>query len=64
MEWSDFLNPINTEELRKPHSRARFGDVITIYQEAGNFPALDGMDIAIVGVEEARAALKDRKSVV
>ena len=61
MEWSDFLNPINTEELRKPHSRARFGDVITIYQEAGNFPALDGMDIAIVGVEEARAALNNKQ---
>jgi len=62
MEWSDFLNPVNTlEELRKPHSRARFGNLITIYQKEGHFPALEGMDIAIVGVEEARAATNNKQ---
>jgi len=61
MEWTDFLNPISAGELRKPHSRARFGDIITIYQEDGNFPSLDGIDIAIVGVEEARAAINNKQ---
>jgi len=62
MEWVDFLNPVNTfEELRKPHNRVRFGDIITIYQEEGKFPSLDEIDIAIVGVEEARAALNNKQ---
>ena len=61
MEWSDFLNPVNTfDELRKTHSRVRFGDLVTIYQEEGDFPSLEGMDIAIVGVEEARAAINNK----
>ena len=61
MEWSDFLNPINTcDELLKMHSRVRFGNLVTIYQEEGNFPSLEGMDIAIVGVEEARAAINNK----
>jgi arginase family enzyme len=62
MEWSDFLNPVNIfDELRKQHNRARFGDLITAYQEEGNFPSLEGMDIAIVGVEEARAATTNKQ---
>jgi arginase family enzyme len=61
MEWSDFLNPVNISEiLQTRHNRARFGDLITIYQEEGKFPALDEVDIAIVGVEEARAALNNK----
>jgi arginase family enzyme len=62
MEWSDFLSPVGAfETLQKAHSRARFGNLITIYQEEGHFPALDGMDIAIVGVGEARAALNNKQ---
>jgi len=62
MEWSDFLNPVNTLELlRKTHNRARFGNLITIYQDEDNFPDLEGMDIAIVGVEEARAATTNQQ---
>ena len=63
MEWSDFLNPVNSfNELRKKqHSRARFGNLITIYQEEGDFPSMEGIDIAIVGVEEARAATTNKQ---
>ncbi|MGN0033513.1 MAG: formimidoylglutamase [Candidatus Limimorpha sp.] len=59
MDISTFLNPVrqtvaDSVILRHPK---QLGNSINIYKDEDNFPALDEIDVAIVGVEEDRHAV-------
>ena len=59
MDISTFLNPVRQsliENVRLRHPR-QIGNSIVIFKEGDVFPALDEMDIAIIGVEEERLAI-------
>lgn len=58
MDWSDFLNPVSFES--ESESGRRYGDVMRIYGTGMAFPDLEGVDIALVGVPESRAALNNK----
>lgn len=51
-----FFIPINVDEITNglQLSENQFGSLFTIYSESGDFPELDGQDIALIGVCEDR----------
>ncbi|UKJ07977.1 formimidoylglutamase [Solitalea lacus] len=59
MNLSDFLSPINLESINTSLKFEPFhlGSVITSFMEEGNFPDLEGMNLALVGVEEDRLSI-------
>ncbi len=60
MELSDFFEPIDLVKTNFPDTvRKRFGHIIKKYTSSSNFPSLDDIDIAIIGVEEDRAAVNN-----
>jgi arginase family enzyme len=61
MEWIDFLNPLEGIGVKNTnHINPCIGDIVTVYQTEKLFPSLENIDIAIIGVEESRAALNNK----
>ncbi|MDZ7742702.1 MAG: formimidoylglutamase [Bacteroidota bacterium] len=62
MEIDLYFEPIDLggyEFAEKAH-RKRLGDVVRSYQQAGDFPSLKDIDIAIIGVKEDRSAFNNK----
>lgn len=53
-----YFNTVNTEDIlgSRPLKEFQFGNLFSIYSDPDNFPDLDNIDIAIVGVSEDRNA--------
>ena len=51
-----FFSPVNTDNILNNYNlkETQFGNLFTIYKEGGDFPELDEMDIALIGVCEDR----------
>jgi len=51
-----FFSPVNVAEVleNNPLKDQQFGSIFNIHSEAGNFPEMEDIDLAIVGVGEAR----------
>jgi len=56
MEIKIYLEPVSfkNEDIDYHDLRQRFGHIIPAYTEETNFPSLEGIDIAIIGVKEDR----------
>ncbi len=60
MELVDFFEAINPDKVQFPElERKRFGDFVHSYLRDSDFPALENMDIAIIGVLEDRNAFNN-----
>ena len=59
MDISTYLDPINLENLKVSNNtgRLRLADIIFKYIDENNFPNLEQVDIAIIGVGEDRGTL-------
>jgi formiminoglutamase len=53
-----FFSPVNTDDISgyTTLKEFQFGNLFSIYREEGNFPELENIDLAIVGVAEDRNA--------
>jgi len=60
MELSEYFEPINSEYTEEVFRPGRLGDVIISYTEEKNFPSLEGIDIALLGVKEDRNSLNNQ----
>jgi formiminoglutamase len=51
-----FFSPVNTDNILNNYNlkETQFGNLFTIYKEGSDFPELDEMDIALIGVCEDR----------
>lgn len=61
MEIDYYFNPVNMsgyEYSDKTHKR-RLGDIVRSYNSEGNFPGLEDIDIALIGVPEERNAFEN-----
>ncbi|MDD4847209.1 MAG: formimidoylglutamase [Bacteroidales bacterium] len=57
INFEEFLNPISLDDFHLSDQRQqRLGDLVHFYSETGQFPSLENIDLAIIGVEESRAA--------
>lgn len=61
MNLSDFLAPVNLDSLKPEQGfqSANFGAVMSIYENQGSFPDLEGMNLALIGVEEDRFSINN-----
>jgi len=62
MDISVFLDPVPEKcfgKSSRPGKRT-LGETLTIYQNENDFPDLDGVDLALVGVKEERGAVDNR----
>ena len=62
MDISTFFSPIDLTEfpsIAEGQSQLRFGNIIEIYSEAGNFPDFTTADLAIIGVKEDRNSVEN-----
>lgn len=60
IDFEDFLSPIEISEFQVlDEGLLRLGDLVQFYSEIGNFPSLENIDLAIIGVEESRATPKN-----
>ncbi len=64
MELSLFLEPVQVQLPEKPWrpGRKRIGETIIIYREKDDFPDLEGLELAIIGVKEERNAISNEGS--
>ncbi|MEI8136203.1 MAG: formimidoylglutamase [Bacteroidota bacterium] len=55
---SHFFSPVNTNEINNNQNlkETQLGNLFSIYRDVDNFPDLDGIDIAVIGVCEDRNA--------
>lgn len=61
MEWIDFLDPVSIQVNEALNSsKRRMVNMMNIYEENKPFPSLEGIDIAIVGAGESRAAVNNK----
>src|SRR6218665_2732475 len=56
-----FFSPVNINDVLKnsPLKELQFGNLFSIYAEGGDFPQLENIDIAIVGVTEERNSVNN-----
>ncbi|MEI6020446.1 MAG: arginase family protein, partial [Bacteroidota bacterium] len=61
---SHFFTPIKKEQILGPYELKEFqlGQVMSIYEEADQFPELENVDMAVIGVLEDRQAPENRGS--
>ncbi|MCO4292792.1 formimidoylglutamase [Solitalea sp. MAHUQ-68] len=61
MNLSDFLSPINIDSIIPANGYEAFnlGSTIKIYAQGSEFPDFEGLNIALVGVEEDRLAINN-----
>jgi len=59
MSLIDFFTPVNVREIKKESGflNSQLGSIMTIYEQ--DFPDLDGVDMAIVGVADDRKAINN-----
>lgn len=64
METDFYFEPINLEgyEFAEKPLHKRMGDVVRSYHSKGEFPDLEDVDIALIGVQEDRNAISNRGS--
>lgn len=64
MELSLFLEPVQVQLPEKPWrpGRKRIGETIIIYREKDDFPDLEELELAIIGVKEERNAISNEGS--
>lgn len=62
MDISIYFEPVQLQEELQftQQRRKRIGDLVNVYQQPGNFPDLDGMDIALIGVLDDRNAVENK----
>ena len=62
MDISIYFDPTDREghDLSGQADRNRLGNLISCHSEKDNFPNLDGIEIALLGVKEERGALKNK----
>lgn len=56
-----FFSPIQVDEIidANASSEMQFSKLVTLYQSKGEFPELEGNDIAIIGVKESRNSINN-----
>ncbi|SMO52260.1 formimidoylglutamase [Solitalea koreensis] len=61
MNLSDFLSPVNLTKIKpdKGYSEHQLGAIITTFKEEDKFPEMEGINLAIVGVEDDRNAINN-----
>lgn len=59
MDFSEFLEPLDVRFEEIGNSKSSFGNIITKYTRKENFPAIEGYQIAIIGVGEDRGAVRN-----
>ncbi|POY39095.1 arginase [Solitalea longa] len=64
MTLSDFLSPVNIDSIIPGNGYEAFnlGTLFKIYSNEGEFPELDGLNMALIGVEEDRLAVNNSGS--
>jgi len=62
MEISHYFEPVDLEghQYFKQTDKNKLGNLINIYHEKGDFPDLEDVPLAIIGVNEDRAALQNK----
>ncbi len=62
MDISIFLEPVSEECFGKSHrpGKKTLGETINIYRYEDEFPCLEGVDLAIIGVKEERGAVDNQ----
>ena len=62
MDISIFLEPVSEKCFTKSHrpGKKTLGDTITIFRNEDEFPDLEGVDLAIIGVKEERGAVDNK----
>jgi arginase family enzyme len=62
MEISHYFEPISLEghEFAKQTDWNRIGKLIAVYSKEGDFPDLEGVQLALIGVSEDRASLQNK----
>jgi len=62
MDISVFLEPVPEKCFGKNHRPGKriLGETLTIYQNENEFPILDGVSLALVGVKEERGAIDNK----
>ena len=62
MDISVFLEPVSEKCFSKVYrpGKQTLGETITIYRKEDDFPDLEGVDLAIVGVKEERGAVDNK----
>ena len=62
MEISHYFEPVSLEghEFAKQTDWNRIGKLIAAYSHEGDFPELDGVQLALIGVSEDRASLQNK----
>lgn len=57
----EFFTPVSIQNFAgsKSYSASAYGSILRIYAEGGEFPSLDGIQLAIIGVEEDRQAVNN-----
>ena len=62
MDISPFLDPVPEKCFGEPFRPGKntLGETVTIYRNEADFPDLEGVDLAIIGVKEERAAIGNK----
>ena len=62
MDISIFLDPVSEKCFSEPFrpGKKTLGETITIYRNADEFPVLEGMQLALVGVKEERGSVDNK----
>ena len=62
MDISTFLDPISEKcfSVAFRPGKLTLGETISIYRTEDNFPDLEGVDLAIIGVKEERGAIDNK----
>ncbi len=62
MDISEYFEPVKSDQTNEVSRPGKLGDLIASYQDENNFPSLDGIDIALLGVKEDRNSLNNQGS--
>ena len=64
MDISIFLEPVSEKCFAQSHrpGKKTLGETIGIYRNENDFPDLEGVDLAIVGVKEERGAANGQRA--
>src|SRR5437899_11913016 len=61
MNLSDFLSPVSSDKIKPENGycESHLGAIITRFKEEGSFPDMEGVNLAIIGVEDDRNAISN-----
>ena len=60
MDLSIYFSPLDTDDFEYNLSQKSFGNIIQKYTNLDFFPNLDGISLAIIGIEEERATFNNK----